>query len=106
LIRNGKLCRNCTAKTCHDVGTESEPIDLQCPACDGEGCEECNEGWFKLDGCPNRYCRTVVPAIELIDLFEKGLPPVSGGVLNQSASFLNAAKYFDQQNQLAKLNDG
>jgi hypothetical protein len=47
-----------------------------------------------------------VPAIELIDLFEKGLPPVSGGVLNQSASFLNAAKYFDQQNQLAKLNDG
>jgi hypothetical protein len=105
LIRNGKLCRNCTGKKCHDIGTEAEPIDLQCPACDGEGCEECTDGWFKLDGCPNRYCRTVVPAIELIDLFEKGLPPVSGGVLNQSASFLNAAKYFDQQNQLAKLND-
>jgi hypothetical protein len=45
----------------------------------------------------------VVPTIELIELFEKGLPPVTGGVLNQSASFLNAVKYFDQQTNLAKL---
>jgi len=44
----------------------------------------------------------VISTIDLIELFEKGLPPVSGGVLNQSASFLNAAKYFAIQNQLAK----
>jgi hypothetical protein len=44
-----------------------------------------------------------VPTIELIELFEKGLPPISGGALNQSASFLNAARFFDIQNQLAKI---
>jgi hypothetical protein len=47
----------------------------------------------------------VIPTIELIELFEKGLPPVTGGVLNQSASFLKAAKFFGQQNQLAKISD-
>jgi len=29
---------------------------------------------------------------ELIDLFHKGLPPVAGGSLDQSAQFLNAAR--------------
>lgn len=105
LIRNGKLCRHCTTKACHDKGTEAEPISLECPACDGEGCDECKDGWFQIDGCPNGFCRSVIPTIELTDLFEKGLPPVSGGVLNQSASFLNAAKFFSIQNQLAKEPD-
>lgn len=75
---------------------------MECPSCDGEGCDECIDGEFGISGCPNSYCRSVISTIDLIELFEKGLPPVSGGVLNQSASFLNAAKYFAIQNQLAK----
>jgi hypothetical protein len=104
-IRNGKICRHCTAKTCKDKGTETEPISFECPACEGHGCDACDDGYFQIDGCPNAFCRTVIPAIELIDLFEKGLPPVSGGALNQSASFLSAAKFFAIQNQLAKEPD-
>jgi hypothetical protein len=40
--------------------------------------------------------------LDMFAMFEKGLPPVAGGVLNQSASFLNAAKYFASQEQSAK----
>jgi len=43
-----------------------------------------------------------VPTLNLIELFEKGLPPITGGVLDQSASFLTAAKYYSQEEQLAK----
>lgn len=40
--------------------------------------------------------------LDMFSMFEKGLPPVAGGVLNQSASFLSAAKYFANQEQAAK----
>ena len=46
----------------------------------------------RLDGCPNAYCREMVPLIELADLFEKGIPPVTGGALDQAAWFLQATK--------------
>jgi hypothetical protein len=38
----------------------------------------------------------------MVELFEKGLPPITGGVLDQSASFLAAAKYYEHEEQLAK----
>jgi hypothetical protein len=44
----------------------------------------------------------MIDAIDVIDLFEKGLPPVAGGVLDQSAAFINAAKFFHNEKQLAK----
>jgi hypothetical protein len=53
-------------------------------------------------GCPNKYCSSIVPTVELIDLFDKGLAPIDGGVLNQSASFLHAAKFLSTQDRLAK----
>ncbi len=70
--------------------------------CSGEGCDSCTGGSVRIDGCPNAYCASVVPAINLVELFEKGLPPVTGGVLDQSASFLNAARFFASEDQLAK----
>lgn len=43
----------------------------------------------------------------LIDLFEKGLPPVTGGVLDQAAWFIEASKVFANEEILAKAeNDG
>ncbi len=85
-----------------DEGTELEPLEIECPLCDGVGCGDCDRGIFQVNGCPNRFCSSVIPAIELFELFEKGLPPVSGGVLNQSAEFLNAVRFFTTQKQLAK----
>jgi hypothetical protein len=34
----------------------------------------------------------MVPLVELADLFEKGIPPIAGGALDQAAWFLHATK--------------
>ena len=39
----------------------------------------------------------MVTAIDLFDLFGKGLPPISGGVLEQSYSFVNASLFFQSE---------
>lgn len=85
-----------------DAGTENEPLEIECPECDGLGCDACSDGSIRIDGCPNVYCSTIAPVINIIELFEKGLPPIVGGVLDQSASFLTAAKFYDHEEQLAK----
>jgi hypothetical protein len=38
-----------------------------------------------------------VTSIDLIDLFGKGMPPISGGVLDQSASFIDAVQFFESE---------
>jgi hypothetical protein len=55
-----------------------------------------------IEGCPQKYCREIVPAIGLIDLFEKGLPPIAGGTLDQAVWFLEAAKVLSNEEALAK----
>jgi hypothetical protein len=72
-------------------------------ACDGAGCHECENGQVQIKGCPQTYCREIVSAIGLIDLFEKGLPPISGGTLDQSVWFLEAAKVLSNEESLAKM---
>lgn len=75
---------------------------MECPACNGQGCDECTDGSVRITGCPNRYCRDVIPAINLIDLFEKGLPPVAGGALDQSAWFLEAVTILGNEDAAMK----
>jgi hypothetical protein len=65
---------------------------MQCPTCEGGGCEHCNDGRFEIPGCPNRYIGELVPAINMVDMFYKGLPPVAGGVLDQAAWFVSMAE--------------
>ena len=47
-------------------------------------------------------CDDMGEVIELIDFFHDGMPPVDGGVLKQSATFLNAARYLKNQEAIAK----
>lgn len=96
------LCRSCTSGNCKDLGTKEQPIDIECPQCNGEGCDQCVDGVFKLDGCPNKFCSSVVNAIDLIELFAKGLAPITGGVLDQSAKFIHAARFFDNEERRIK----
>ena len=77
---------------CLDKGTEAEPIEIMCPACDEKGCDHCDNGYVTIIGCPEQYCREMVPVIDLIDLYNKGLPPVAGGSLDQAAWFISAQK--------------
>jgi hypothetical protein len=96
------LCKYCHAGKCSDLGTESEPISLECSQCNGAGCEHCNDGHVDIVGCPQRECSSIVDAVEMIDLFRKGLPPVSGGTLDQSVWFLDAARILENEESKLK----
>lgn len=80
---------------------------FECQRCGGQGCGDCNKtGKLLLTQCPWTYAGPGVPAlIDLADLFEKGHPPVAGGVLDQAQKFVDAARFvWDLQAQCrAKL---
>lgn len=69
-------------------------IEGECNCCDGFGCEECKgTGKIKITCCPlEMITRDVWELIALAELFEKGLPPVAGGVLDQAKIFVDAAR--------------
>jgi len=75
---------------------------MECPQCDGFGCDECNQGQIRIDGCPQQYCKEIVQSIGLIDLFNKGLPPIAGGTLDQSVWFLEAVNVLSNAETQAK----
>jgi hypothetical protein len=74
------------------------PIYMRCLNCDGSGCEKCEfQGTEKITDCPlTLVTNDIWEALFYSDLYEKGLPPVAGGVLNQVAVFTQAF-YFIQQ---------
>jgi len=45
-----------------------------------------------IQGCPNEYCRSMADAVRLFELFAKGILPIAGGALDQSAWFLSAER--------------
>lgn len=64
---------------------EIQPADVQCPECEGDGCEYCDEGFFKLTECPSRYIgNELISDIQIVSASEHHLP-VAGGLLDQSA---------------------
>jgi hypothetical protein len=79
------------------LATKEQPLEIECPECNGLGCEQCNDsGYVSVEGCPTEFARPVFPTVRLIEFFEKGMPPISGGTLEQSASFLRAVSFFQQ----------
>lgn len=91
MIRRGKLCSTCLGK-CNEIPSTAEPLELECPICSGGGCQHCDDGWFQVQGCPKTFCESIIPSLDLIDLFHKGIPPVGGGSLDQSEWFISAAR--------------
>jgi hypothetical protein len=91
------ICRSCTRGQCRDISEKPNLLEIECPSCNGGGCEDCQDGVFAIEGCPNSYCRSIVTSIDLIDLFGKGMPPINGGVLDQSASFIDAVQFFESE---------
>ena len=49
------------------------------------------------------FCKEIVPAVGLIELFEKGLPPIAGGTLDQAVWFLEAAKVLRNEEALCRM---
>ena len=104
MIRCGLICERCTAKHCAE---KDEQLEIQCPACEGSGCEECQGGHFLLQGCPQVFVRPLYDAIQVVDWWrKKNVLPVAGGTLDQSTSFLNFCDAVEREDALVKAEHG
>lgn len=66
---------------------------IECPSCRGYGCSECKDGRMELTGCPQDEVKGLRQFCQLSDLFAKGVMPISGGALEQSAQFVEASQF-------------
>lgn len=88
-MRCGQLCRSC-AGSCGELIDEKNAPEIECPVCSGNGCEACDGGSFALTACPRRFIGLgMTDAINLASHASKGVMPVSGGLLDQSAWFFS-----------------
>jgi hypothetical protein len=107
-LRYSEACRGCKGiKECRNKPSTAELIKIICPACDGEGCEECRNGEINITDCPLLLItRDVWDLIRYAELFEKGLPPIAGGVLQQADIFIQAAEFYFGEKQYWKNRAG
>lgn len=85
------LCKRCRGNgECLDKITDGDPFGCECPLCDGVGCDHCEEGFFYLTECGRKFTRDIVTPVNLATYAEdKGILPVAGGMLDQSAWFVS-----------------
>ena len=60
-------------------------------------------GYFNIEDCPKKYIdNDMYKCLRFADLMDKGLPPINGGVLEQSSWFINFFHTYLYENSLAK----
>jgi hypothetical protein len=81
--------------------------EIGCTACQGVGCVGCGgRGFIELTECPKASLDgELLEMLEYSDLYQKGLPPVTGGTLDQARWFNEFAMtvWQDQSHLKAKL---
>ena len=93
-ISLGEVCNKCSGDKCYDRPDGHSPLEIECPVCDGKGCDACKRGWIIIDDCPKeRVTHETMECMGAARWFEKGLPPVAGGVLDQCKAFTSAADF-------------
>lgn len=73
---------------------------MECVVCDGTGCDECGgAGTFDIAACPLTWMDYKTRQfIDLAELYlDHGLPPIAGGSLDQTVSFIDGALYVNQE---------
>jgi len=80
---------------------------LKCFMCGETGCDECNQtGRITITGCPLRFIDDDIwNVIELCRLYDKGLPPIAGGSLDQMRAFIVAFGIYEQTMSQFKLTE-
>lgn len=68
-------------------------MDFECPLCSGQGCDECDGGRYEITQCPKDFVGDLWDVLGYVDLFSKGLPPVTGGALEQTRWFLDVSRF-------------
>lgn len=67
---------------------------MQCPSCGGRGCGQCVNGEFEITDCPyNAVTPEIRSLIKYADFFKRGIPPISGGALEQASGFVEACVF-------------
>jgi len=80
-----------------------EAVTIACPTCNESGCDDCVDGYFELNECPKQFCGNKIGEFIMhAELTQKGMPPIAGGTLDQSASFMDAASYYWAEMDRAK----
>lgn len=65
--------------------SETHPAEIECPECDGDGCSECDSGYFILNQCPSKFIgHELIADVQVVVSSEQHLP-IAGGLLDQSA---------------------
>lgn len=105
-------CPACEGKisSCGNCDGLGKIDGVVCPVCKGKPpqCDECDgQGEIDIDRCPLLVIAPDVwEVLKYAGLYEKGLPPVAGGALDQSDWFLSAAEYIFEQEQRLKNQQG
>lgn len=94
LVQYGEL----KANTKTEKITETEPAEIDCTVCnnkDSEGCYACGgAGHFALTSCPVSFVDAEIwELLGYASMYEKGLPPVNGGTLDQSKWFSEFCRF-------------
>lgn len=67
---------------------------MACPDCAEKGCDACaGRGYLTLTSCPSQQTGDAFTVMEAAGLYEKGLPLVAGGQLDQPNWFLHACRF-------------
>ena len=63
---------------------------VACWACDQTGCSNCRDGYVIINGCPREFVGSeMISAINVASLCTDGILPASGGLMDQSAWFVD-----------------
>lgn len=63
---------------------------IECWLCDGDGCNDCEDGYKPIRECPRQFVGyKVTEAVNIAALCGKGTFPEAGGLLDQSAWFIS-----------------
>jgi hypothetical protein len=67
---------------------------IVCPECEKKGCPSCDKtGEIRLTECPIVYAGSeTFEVLTFAELAKSGLPPVHGGALDQTLSFIQACR--------------
>ena len=90
LIRCGQLCKDCRGGECRDSGQKR----IECVECHGKGCDNCDSGHTVVDGCNQIGAAPMVESVRMFELADKGHLPITGGLLDQSAWFVEAYRFY------------
>ena len=68
---------------------------MPCTVCGQKGCDECGQrGYTELDKCPLEILKASdFEFLRIVKMFEKGILPEPGGLLDQTQAFLTAAEF-------------